>query len=144
MGKRNLEEAARISNIPIKVKWDPFFLNPSTPPEGIDLRQYLESKYGQAAIMRFSAADNPLDTAGRRVGITFNKNRRIVNTLSCHRIMEWCYETKPDFADSLMEIFFHAYFVEAKDISNKETLLDICDQSGLDRVQVAAMLESGI
>ena len=130
--------------MPVKVHWDPYFLDSTTPKEGRDLQEYLSSKYGAAAVARFSGPDNPLDNAGRRVGIEFNKSRRIVNTVDSHRIMEWCNDKHPEKADGLMDKLFKAYFVEAKDVSDHSVLSDICVTEGLDAAEVQDILRTGM
>lgn len=125
------------------MKWKPFFLNRSTPSEGYDLKEYLRAKYGAPAIARFESPDNPLDRAGQNVGITFNKTRRIVNTLDGHRLMEWCNERFPDQADTLMESFFHAYFEEARDLSIRENLIRCAIEAGLDEMKAKEILDTG-
>jgi predicted DsbA family dithiol-disulfide isomerase len=143
VGKRNLEEAARQSGVPIAVQWEPFFLDTTTPAEGRDLKEYITTKYGPEAAASFAAPDGPLDTAGRAVGIAFNKSRRIINTLDGHRVMEWCNQNQPALSDHLMEILFKAYFVEAKDLSNRDVLLDVCVSAGLVRDTLSQLLSTG-
>ena len=126
------------------VQWEPYFLNTSTPKEGYDLKQYLSNKYGDAAVARFSAPDNPLDKAGRQIGIIFNKNRRIINTTDGHRLMEWCKDTYPGKADLLMEKLFYAYFVEGKNLSETCELLLVCGEAGVPTDAAASLLESGL
>ena len=46
IAKRHLEKAAIQSKVPILVRWEPYMLNPSTPPEGIPIRKYIADKYG--------------------------------------------------------------------------------------------------
>ena len=131
MGKRYLENAVESSGVATSVQWKPFFLNRDTPSSGLDLSEYLRSKYGAQAVSRFERPDNPLTTAGTAVGITFNKNRRVVNTLDGHRIVELCREKDPGKVDLLMENIFRAYFEEAKDISQHATLIEIASSVGL-------------
>jgi predicted DsbA family dithiol-disulfide isomerase len=131
-----------MANVCVNITWKPFFLNLNTPKEGVDLRQYLESKYGAAAVSRFNAPNNPLDVAGRGVGITFNQNRRVINTLDCHRLMEWCNENHPELSNQLMENLFHAYFEEAQDLCNIEILTSVAVKSELDESQVISLLQS--
>ena len=122
--------------------WLPFFLDPNTPPEGRDLKEYLSSKYGHAAVAKFDSPNNPLDQAGRKVGISFNKARRVINTIDCHRVMDWCNREFPDKADLLMEKMFHAYFEEAIDLSVRENLIAVSVEAGLDREAVESFVHS--
>jgi predicted DsbA family dithiol-disulfide isomerase len=41
-----------------------------------------------------------------------------------------------------MEAFFRAYFTEGRDISNRQTLIDVVAETGLDRSQAEAVLNS--
>ena len=142
MGKRHLEAAASKASIPISVDWQPFFLNHNTPAEGEDLLAHLTKKYGPAAVARFDAPDNPLDRAASKVGIAFNKRRRVVRTADSHRLVEWCKATAPEREDALMEALFKAYFEEAKDLSQRSELAACAAACGIDGAAAAALLES--
>jgi predicted DsbA family dithiol-disulfide isomerase len=107
-----------------------------------DLLEYLTKKYGAAAMERFNKPNNPLETAGRSVGISFNKTRRFINTVDGHRLMEWCNQTHPDQANDLMEHLFRAYFQDAKDLSNVHELVNVAMSVGLPEATVKSVLES--
>lgn len=124
------------------VEWLPYLLNPSTPPEGVNLQQYLGSKYGSAAVARFSAPGNPLDVAGSKVGIRFNKNRLFCNSLNAHRLMENTKANYSELADALMEALFHAYFEEGLNIHDVEVLVRIAISVGLPEESTRAYLNS--
>jgi len=109
--------------VSLNVDWEPFYLNRNTPPEGEDLLEHLKAKYGPAAVARFDAPDNPLDRAASQIGITFNKQRRIIRTGDSHRLVEWCKARAPQKLDPLMEELFKAYFTDAKDLSQRAELV---------------------
>ncbi len=117
-------------------------LNVDTPKEGVDLQKYLTEKYGADRTAAIRKPGNPLDVAGQRVGITWNPNRRVVNTASAHRLMEWCNSTRPEKADTLMEAMFQGYFVESKDLNSNETLVNIALGVGLAKEAVENVLAS--
>lgn len=102
--------------------------------------EHLAAKYGRAAVERFGVPGNPLDVAGEKVGIRFNKSRRFVNTMNGHRVMEWCNQNNPNKSDELMEAIFKAYFEDAKDISKVPELLSIVASVGLDQSAIESML----
>lgn len=104
--------------------------------------EYLAAKYGRAAVEQFSRPGNPLDQAGERVGIRFNRARRFVNTLNGHRVMEWCNTKHPDKSDFLMEKIFQAYFERGLDVSKTDVLSEIVTEAGLDSSvsEIRAML----
>jgi len=126
----------------VHVDWQPFFLNKDTPAEGADLMEYLKAKYGAAAVARFDAPDNPLDRAGSKVGISFNKQRRIIRTADSHRLVEWCKATSPDKEDALMESMFRAYFEAGKDLSQPSELVSCAAACGLDSSAAEELLRS--
>jgi predicted DsbA family dithiol-disulfide isomerase len=45
--------------------------------------------------------------------------------------------------DAIMEALFRAYYTEGRDISNRQTLIDVVAEAGLDRRQAEAVLSSG-
>ena len=84
---------------------------------------HLAHKYGEAKARQFTSPGNPLDLAAEKVGITFNKARRIIRTAQSHRLVEWCKEKHRDKEDALMEALFKAYFEDAKDLSKDAELV---------------------
>ena len=72
--------------------------------------EHLRAKYGPGVVAQFDRPGNPLDKAASKVGITFNKNRRIIRTADSHRLVEWCKATDAARADKLMELLFHQCF----------------------------------
>ncbi len=47
IGKRRLERALALRpDVPVEVRWRPFFLNPWVPREGISRDEYLTKKFG--------------------------------------------------------------------------------------------------
>lgn len=142
MGLRNLQKASRDAGIPVKVNWMPFLLDPNTPKEGEDLLEHLQKKYGVEVVRRFNSPNNPLDSAGDKVGIRFNKSRRFINTVDCHRLMELCNSSFPDQSELLMENMFRAYFEEAKDLSQSAELMAVATQTGLAEAAVQDLLQS--
>ena len=124
---RNLSIAANTTKVETKIKWEPFLLNANTPEEGEDMMEHLTRKYGPGVVARFAAPNNPLDVAGARVGITFNRNRRVIPTIRCHQLMEWVNKTHPEKANELMEKLFKAYFEDAIDVSKVGTFHNLTD-----------------
>ena len=129
-------------SLTVSVQWKPYLLSVNTPPDGEDMFEHLAAKYGRQAAERFRLPGNPLDLAGEKVGISFSKTRRFVNTMDGHRLMEWCNTVQPDKSDALMEVLFHAYFEEGRDISKKAELVQAAQCVGLDVEAINAMLDS--
>ena len=140
VAQKNLYLATSSLGLNVTIEWIPFFLNKNTPAEGVDLAEYIDSKYGKGVA---ASAASRLDLAGRQVGIKFNGARRVVNTTSSHRLMEYVnskmgYES----GDKIMQKLFHAYFEDAKDVSKHDVLLDCVDSLGIDKDEVRRFLQS--
>ena len=95
MGLRRLQQASASSEVPVRIRWLPYFLSPGgTPKEGIGLRDYYSSKYGDAGLRRYEwymQPNSPLDQAGAPYNVKFRMDRMVFPTLDCHRLVEWCY-----------------------------------------------------
>lgn len=141
IGKRRLEQAVNAHGGAVKVRWLPFQLNPQMPKEGISRRDYRTKKFGSWE--RSQELDARVAAAGVAEGIHFSFDRieRTPNTLDAHRLI-WLAE-KEGVQDSVVEALFVAYFTEGRDISDRQTLLDVVAGAGLDRGKAEAVLTSG-
>jgi predicted DsbA family dithiol-disulfide isomerase len=142
VGKRRLEEAvaALDGQHEVRVRWLPFQLNPAMPREGISRREYRTHKFGSWE--RSLALDARLIEVGKTEGIhfAFDRIERTPNTLDAHRLI-WLAGGE-GVQGAVVEALFRAYFTEGRDISNRQALLDVVAEAGLDRSKVEAVLES--
>ncbi len=116
----------------MKVEWKPFFLNGPNQDIRVPIGDYLYAKYG-----RRPSANDPLSQYGRSVGISFNSERLVVNTLKSHRLIE--ISKKFERLDETVEEIFRSYFEDAKDINDNRVLGEISRKIGLfDRMREAA------
>jgi predicted DsbA family dithiol-disulfide isomerase len=140
IGKRRLEKAIAAFDRPVEVRWLPFQLNPTMPKEGISHRDYGIKKFGSWE--RSLELDAQVATAGKADGIhfAFDQMERTPNTLDAHRLI-WLAE-KQGVQDAVVEALFRAYFTDGRDISNRQTLIDVVAEAGLDRHRAQAVLKS--
>jgi predicted DsbA family dithiol-disulfide isomerase len=139
VGKRRLEQALAQAKLEdAEIHWHAFQLNPDLPPEGVDRKSYLESKFGPGALERIHAR---LDEVGKGAGIEFRFDaiQRSPNTLDAHRLL-WLAGTQGR-QDALKEALFKAYFMEGRDVGDRSVLTDIAAQVGVEG-DVAAWLAS--
>ncbi|HEV3259799.1 MAG TPA: DsbA family oxidoreductase [Gemmataceae bacterium] len=138
IGKRRLEKAVAALDRPVKVRWLPFQLNPSMPKEGISRREYRTKKFGSWE--RSQELDARVIAVGQSEGIPFAFDRieRTPNTLDAHRLVGLAGSKGAQGA--VVEALFRAYFTEGRDISNRQPLLDIVAEAGLDRQEAEAVL----
>jgi predicted DsbA family dithiol-disulfide isomerase len=140
IGKRRLEKAIAALDGQVKVRWLPCQLNPTLPKEGISRREYRTKKFGSWE--RSQELDARMVAVGEAEGIPFAFDRigRTPNTLDAHRLIGLA--EKQDVQDAVVEALFRAYFTEGRDISNRQALLDVVAEAGLDRHEAEAVLNS--
>lgn len=131
IGKRRLEAAlAQRPAIAHDITWRPFQLNPDMPAEGMPREAYLAAKFGgQAHAKRINQA---VVDAGATIGIpfAFEKIERTPNTLAAHRLIRFAQRTGR--ATELVDRLFAAYFIEGRDIGDRDTLATIAGDSGVE------------
>jgi predicted DsbA family dithiol-disulfide isomerase len=140
IGKRRLEKAIVESQQEVRVRWLPFQLNPTMPNEGISRKEYRSRKFGRWE--RSLELDAKMVALGDTEGIhfAFDQIEWMPNTEDAHRLV-WLADQQ-DCQDAVVESLFRAYFTEARVISNRQILIDVVAEAGLDRDRAEAMLNS--
>lgn len=138
IGKRRLEKAIAAHQHMVRVRWLPFQLNPTMPKEGVSRREYRTKKFGSWD--RSLELDARVVEVGKAEGINFAFDRieRTPNTLDAHRLL-WLAD-KEGVQGAVVEALFRAYFTEGREISNRQTLLDVVAETGLDRGRAEGVL----
>lgn len=141
IGKKRLEKAVFAHGGPVKVRWLPYQLNPQMPPEGISRREYRTRKFGSWE--RSQELDAQVAAAGAAEGIhfAFDRMERTPNTLDAYRLIGLA--DVEGIQDAVVEALFRAYFTEGRDISDRQTLLDVVSDAGLDRGKAEGVLTTG-
>jgi len=145
IGKRRLEQALvlwrdRHPGEEPEVRWHPFELNPHMPAGGMDRRRYLEEKFGGPERAREIYAR--VEAAGREVDIPFDFDRIVVqpNTVNAHRLVAWAGAQGRQTA--MVDALFDGYFLEGRDLTSKDELVELAGGAGFDRELAADLLES--
>ena len=140
IGKRRLETAIAAHGGPVTVRWLPFQLNPQMPKEGVSRREYRTKKFG--SWQRSQELDAQVAAAGEAEGIhfAFDRIERTPNTLDAHRLI-WLAEQE-GVQDAVVEALFRAYFTDGRDIGDRQTLLDVVAEAGLDRSKAEGVVTS--
>jgi len=142
IGKRRLERTlAERPDLEAQVVWHAFQLNPDMPEEGMDRREYLETKFGGPE--RAQAIYDRVAAEGRKESLPFDFERipRTPNTLESHRLVRWA-ASQPAGQEPMVEALFRAYFAGGEDVSEPETLVRIAAGAGYDEQAVRAFLAS--
>ncbi len=141
LGKRKLDAAiAQAPGLTFDIRWRPFQLDPTIPPEGLDRHEYMARKFGPEKI---AAIHERLTDAGREEGLTFNFSaiKRSPNTLDAHRLIRWSHAK--DKQAQVVERLFALYFSEGADIGDRDVLVQVADEAGLDGALVRRLLTDG-
>ncbi len=142
VGKRRLEAAIAktADRYEIAVHWHPFELNPDMPPEGMDARAHYAEKFG--SFERFQQLRQNVAHVGSEVGIDFqfDKATRAPNTFASHRLVWLASGT--GLQDAVVERLFRAHFVEGLDVGDRDTLVRLAGEVGLDEGEVRTALAS--
>jgi predicted DsbA family dithiol-disulfide isomerase len=130
IGKRRLESALSTAGIrDTDVRWRAFQLNPDLPPEGVDRRQYLETKFGGPE--GAARIHDRVREAGRTAGIDFRFEdiARSPNTFDAHRLLRLAAQQGKQGA--MKENLMQAYFLKGRDVGDRQVLAEIAGESGV-------------
>jgi predicted DsbA family dithiol-disulfide isomerase len=141
VGKRRLEAA--LATLPwrdaVDVRWHAFELDPAAPAKA-------EGTYAERLARKYrmpvAGAQQMIDRmteAGRDDGIAFDFGRaQPGNTFDAHRLLQQAAHERRQ--DALQERLFRAYFSEGAAVSDRETLLRLAGEAGLDGERARAVL----
>lgn len=127
--------------VAVNIHFQPFELNPHMAPEGQDITEHLNEKYGSTP-EQAAAARESIRARGEALGFTFNmdKRARIYNTFDAHRLLHWAQQEGKQMA--LKKALFKAYFTDGENPSDAALLVRVAGEVGLDRARAQAILES--
>ncbi|MBK5287121.1 MAG: DsbA family oxidoreductase [Acidimicrobiia bacterium] len=123
----------------IETVWRAFQLDPRAPAEPTSVFSAYAKKFGseeraEAIIERITAAANG-------VGLEMRLDQALrVNTFDAHRLVWSAHDT--DLQWPLERRLMEAYFVEARNVADHATLIDIAEETGLDSIEIERFLES--
>ncbi len=140
IGKHRLERALeQRPELTARVTFSPFLLDPTTPQEGVDLRDHLRKKYGDPEPL-FRRVEQVAHNDG--IELDFSRVRRGVSTLRAHTLMRLAEEN--GLGSALATQLFGAYFAQGRDISAMDVLLELAEAAGLSRGSALTLLEAPI
>ncbi|MGD6955953.1 DsbA family oxidoreductase [Rossellomorea aquimaris] len=142
IGKRHLEEA--LQQFPerdqVEVAFKSFELDPDAPVDtDMSIQEILSKKYGTSLEQAKNMTDSMTKQAAT-VGLDFRFDSSIpTNTFDAHRLTKYA-KTKGKETE-LTESLLQAHFTLSKHIGDKETLVGLAEQAGLDAEESQAVLE---
>ena len=145
IGLRSLEQALERmgSETTADIHFQPFELNPQMPPEGQDIAEHIAQKYGSTP-EQLARNQEAIRARGAALGFTFNmdKRARVYNTFDAHRLLHWAQLEGRQH--DLKQALFTAYFTEGRNPGDREVLIDVARQVGLDPERAREVLDSGL
>jgi predicted DsbA family dithiol-disulfide isomerase len=141
IGKRRFEEAlSRFEGRDdVNVVFKPFQLDPNAPNEPTPVMDAYARKFGgpeEAAriIERVTSAAAP-------AGLDFHLDVALrANTFEAHRLI--AFADRHDRQSAMKERLLQAYFIEGRNVGDRDELADLAADIGLDRDEVVAFLAS--
>lgn len=130
IGKRRLDRAQVMTpDAEAVVRWRPFQLDATIPPDGMDRQEYLDKKFGRE---RAAQIYKQIRETGEMEGIVFAFDRiaRSPNTLNAHRLIRWARVGHEQ--DTVVERLFELYFTEGEDIGQASVLLEAAREAQMD------------
>ena len=131
VGSARLDKAvaALPDGIDVVIDNHPFYLDPSVPPEGVDVGEMLRTKYGRDPKEMWERVESEAAKAG--VTLDLSQQPRMFNTAKAHTITRL---SKPlGIQHELANAIANAYFLDHRQINDDNVLADIAVEFGFDR-----------
>ena len=145
IGLGALEAAlARVApDVTAELHFQPFELNPQMAPEGQDIFEHLNQKYGSTREQQAQSREM-IRQRGEAVGFTFgiDQRKRVWNTFDAHRLLHWAELESAERQRALKKALLKAYFTDGENPSDHEVLLRIVGEVGLDATRARQILAS--
>jgi predicted DsbA family dithiol-disulfide isomerase len=144
IGKKRFEAAlARFpQRAEVEVEWKSFELDPeavsATSAAGSDYAERLGRKYGMSRAVAQQRLDD-MTAAAAAEGLDFHFERAVrANTFDAHQVIHLAGER--GVQDAVKERLLRAYFSEGEAVGDRETLVRLAAEAGLDAAEVRRAL----
>jgi predicted DsbA family dithiol-disulfide isomerase len=116
-----------------EVEWRPFYLRPDTPPEGMELPDYVKA--------RAAESNERLRQMAKAVGLEMVFPTRIPNTRLAHEATEYARQRGKSF--EFHHAVFEKFYGKGQDISKWDVLRTAAEEVSLDAKEMQRMVEAG-
>lgn len=130
-------------DLQVELHFQPFELNPDMGAEGESIADHLGRKYGLSA-EQLAQNGEALRQRGEALGVRIDlqKRDRIYNTFDAHRLLHWAGELGVAQQQALKRALLQAYHGDGRNVSDRDTLVDIAAAVGLDAGETRRILET--
>ncbi|UVK52880.1 DsbA family protein [Mesorhizobium sp. AR02] len=141
IGQKRLDKAvAKVGDVDVHIRWRPFQLDPTIPPQGKDRREYMLAKFGSdERIREIHARIEPLGEA-EGISFAFDAIKVAPNTLDAHRLIRWAGAAGEAVQNRLVRRLFQLNFEEGVNIGDHAVLVEAAREAGMDASVVATLL----
>lgn len=116
-----------------EVEWRPFYLRPNTPPEGMELPDYV--------IARAAQSHARLKERANAIGLEMVFPTRIPNTRLAHEATEYARQREKGF--EFHRSVFDKFYGRGQDIGQWEVLRAAAEEVGLNAEEMQRLVEAG-
>ncbi len=134
IGRKRLEKALNsLENTDVEVRWRPYQLDSTLPPEGKDRQKYLSDKFGGAE--QAQEKYRQIELAGKAEGINFSFEKIEIapNTLNAHRLIRWSANGGEEVQQKMVDRLFELFFEEGANLADNDVLIEAGVEVGMDR-----------
>jgi predicted DsbA family dithiol-disulfide isomerase len=141
IGQKRLDKAvAAVGDVDVHIRWRPFQLDPTIPPQGKDRREYMLAKFGNdERIREIHARIEPLGEA-EGISFAFDAIKVAPNTLDAHRLIRWAGAAGEAVQNRLVRRLFQLNFEEGVNIGDHAVLVEAAREAGMDASVAATLL----
>lgn len=141
VGQKRLDKAAAsLPDIDVDIRWRPYQLDPTIPPDGKDRRQYMIDKFGSEERIRQIHARIEGLGAAEGIDFAFDAIKVAPNTLDAHRVIRWAGAAGADVQNRLVRRLFQLNFEQGANIGDHGVLIDAAREAGMDASVVETLL----
>jgi predicted DsbA family dithiol-disulfide isomerase len=116
----------------VEVEWRPFYLRSDTPPEGMELPEYIKRARAQGSEQR-------LEAIAKSYGMDFRSTKRIYSTRLAHEATEYAREHGK--ANEFHKTLFRKVYAEGQDPSQWSVLRATAEEAGLNVEEMQQLVE---
>lgn len=117
----------------MEVEWRPFYLRPDTPPEGMELPEYIKQA-------RANGSEERLQSIASLYGIPFTSTKRIYNTRLAHEATEFARERGR--GNEFHKAIFRKVYADGQDPRQWKVLRSAAAEVGLNADEMQREVES--
>jgi predicted DsbA family dithiol-disulfide isomerase len=139
-GKRLGSAIAEMKDIDVHVRWRPFQLDPTIPPEGRDRQAYMKAKFNDESRLKQIHANLTSLGAVESISFDFEAIKVSPNTLDAHRVIRWAGAAGEAVQNRLVNELFSRYFERGENTGDHGVLVEAARAAGMDAAVVETLL----